>query len=88
MPTSTQTESKLSPGKRASKSASTAAAASAAPRVVSEASSPPPLNLQARQNMIAEAAYYRAEQRAFSPGWELVDWLAAEAEIDPCPRGE
>jgi hypothetical protein len=30
---------------------------------------------------IAEAAYYRAQQRGFSPGYELEDWLAAEAEI-------
>ena len=33
------------------------------------------------QSMIAEAAYYKAQQRAFSPGNELVDWLEAEAEI-------
>jgi len=33
------------------------------------------------QSMIAEAAYYRAQQRAFSPGNELADWLEAEAEI-------
>jgi len=32
--------------------------------------------------MIAEAAYYRAERRAFAPGFEIVDWLAAEAEVD------
>jgi hypothetical protein len=30
---------------------------------------------------IAEAAYYRAEQRGFVPGYELDDWLAAEREI-------
>jgi hypothetical protein len=32
--------------------------------------------------MIAEAAYYRAEQRNFAPGREIEDWLAAELEID------
>jgi hypothetical protein len=32
--------------------------------------------------MIAEAAYYRAEQRGFEPGRELEDWHAAETEID------
>jgi hypothetical protein len=32
--------------------------------------------------MIAEAAYYRAEQRGFEPGSELDDWLAAEIEVD------
>lgn len=35
-----------------------------------------------RRAMIAQAAYYRAEQRGFAPGAELEDWLAAEAEID------
>jgi hypothetical protein len=34
-----------------------------------------------REQMIAEAAYYRAEQRGFAPGRELDDWIAAEAEI-------
>ena len=34
-----------------------------------------------RQQMIAEAAYYRAERRGFEPGHELEDWLAAEAEV-------
>ena len=28
---------------------------------------------------IAESAYYKAEARGFSPGHELDDWLAAEA---------
>jgi hypothetical protein len=34
-----------------------------------------------RHEMIAKAAYYRAERRGFAPGAELEDWLAAEAEI-------
>lgn len=34
-----------------------------------------------RQQMIAEAAYYRAESRGFAPGGELADWLQAEANI-------
>lgn len=33
---------------------------------------------------IAEAAYYRAEKRGFEPGYDLDDWLAAEAEITGC----
>jgi hypothetical protein len=36
---------------------------------------------QTRQRMIAEAAYYRAQQRGFAPGGELQDWLDAEAEF-------
>jgi hypothetical protein len=35
-----------------------------------------------RQRLIAEAAYFRAEQRGFVPGCEIEDWLAAELEID------
>jgi hypothetical protein len=34
-----------------------------------------------RSAMTAESAYYRAERRGFTPGHELEDWLAAEAEI-------
>lgn len=36
----------------------------------------------ARRQMIAAAAYRRAELRGFAPGREVNDWLAAEAEID------
>ena len=35
-----------------------------------------------RAAMIAEAAYYAAEQRNFQPGDELSDWLAAERIVD------
>ena len=35
-----------------------------------------------RQAMIAEAAYFRAEKRGFTPGEEMNDWLTAEAEIE------
>jgi hypothetical protein len=35
-----------------------------------------------KHHLIAEAAYYRAEQRSFTPGNELEDWLNAEAEIE------
>jgi len=33
-----------------------------------------------RLSRIAESAYYKAEARGFSSGFELDDWLAAEAE--------
>ncbi|HVA36502.1 MAG TPA: DUF2934 domain-containing protein [Candidatus Dormibacteraeota bacterium] len=35
-----------------------------------------------RRTMIAEAAYFIAEHRGFSPGCELDDWLEAEREVD------
>ena len=35
-----------------------------------------------RHQMISEAAYFRAERRAFAAGGEVEDWVEAEAEID------
>lgn len=32
--------------------------------------------------LIAEAAYYRALKRGFTPGCEMDDWLQAEAEVN------
>jgi len=40
------------------------------------------VNGEDRHNMIATAAYYRAERRGFNAGCETEDWLEAEAEID------
>ena len=37
---------------------------------------------QERHHMIEEAAYYRAEHRAFHGGDPVEDWLAAESEVD------
>lgn len=43
------------------------------------------------EEMIAVAAYFRAEQRGFAPGDELDDWFQAEAEYlcraDPVGKG-
>jgi hypothetical protein len=41
-----------------------------------------PPSIPGREQMIAEAAYYRAERRNFAGGREMDDWLAAEEEID------
>ncbi|HXH64950.1 MAG TPA: DUF2934 domain-containing protein [Mariprofundaceae bacterium] len=38
--------------------------------------------VEIRRQMIAEAAYYHAEQRGFATGNEMQDWLEAEKEID------
>jgi len=35
-----------------------------------------------RHEMVAVAAYYRAERRGFAPGGAEQDWLAAERDID------
>jgi len=34
-----------------------------------------------RAEMVRMAAYFRAELRGFAPGYEVDDWLAAEAEV-------
>lgn len=39
------------------------------------------LSAQERERFIAQAAYYRAEKRGFAPGFELQDWVEAEAEV-------
>jgi hypothetical protein len=43
--------------------------------------SPTEVSSEARWQMIAEAAYHKAEKRGFM-GDPVDDWLAAEAEID------
>ena len=35
-----------------------------------------------RRQMIAEAAYFRAERRGFSGGDSVGDWIEGEAEVD------
>jgi hypothetical protein len=37
---------------------------------------------EARDALIAEAAYFRSAHRGFEPGHEVDDWLAAESDID------
>jgi hypothetical protein len=32
--------------------------------------------------MIRMAAYFKAEKRAFAPGFEMQDWADAEHEVD------
>jgi len=52
----------------------------AQPLIAAEAK--PALDPEMRRQMIASAAYYRAEKRGFNGGSEFEDWLDAEAEID------
>lgn len=35
-----------------------------------------------RHRRISEAAYYRAQQRGFSPGQEHDDWVESEKDVD------
>lgn len=41
----------------------------------------PEISSEEIRRQVAEAAYYRALQRGFTPGKELEDWLHAEAQI-------
>lgn len=41
----------------------------------------PALNAEERNRLVARAAYFRAEKRGFAPGYELQDWVEAEAEV-------
>lgn len=81
--------------KAASKTASTAPTASAKRGKTSAAAAPLKLSdhqgslrqlatvsEDKRQDMIREAAYYKAEKRNFAPGHDAEDWAAAEREID------
>ena len=47
----------------------------------SAAASVPQQDAAERQVMIAEAAYFIAEQRGFTAGDQVSDWLQAEREI-------
>ncbi len=40
------------------------------------------VNEEQRRQMIAEAAYFRAERRGFDGGDSVADWIEAEAEVD------
>ena len=40
-----------------------------------------PITTKNSHDSIAEAAYYKAEKRGFTAGYELVDWLEAEHEL-------
>ncbi len=41
----------------------------------------PAICLPDRDAKIAELAYYKAENRGFTPGYELEDWLEAEQDF-------
>lgn len=56
--------------------------------VVAVAAAPrPALDPELRARMVETAAYFRAERRGFTPGYEVEDWLAAEAEIESLVGG-
>ena len=52
------------------------------PRQTEESRAPAFVGPMPRDEMVAQAAYFRAEHRGFLPGYELGDWLGAEAELN------
>jgi hypothetical protein len=47
-----------------------------------------PVSHEERWRMVAEAAYYIAQQRGFAGGDPHADWLAAEQQVDARLRAE
>ena len=56
----------------------TAVQEQAAPSPQPQPRAPTPVEIY---EMIAEAAYYRAQKRDFAPGLEAEDWREAEADV-------
>ena len=56
--------------------------------VPSEQIDAPLSDVEARQQEIAQSAYYRAQAREFSSGAELGDWFEAERDIASRSAGE
>jgi hypothetical protein len=75
-----ETKSRPRPRKTAAKTvARKAAPEKAAPEKRPRKASPTvPVD---RDTMVRTDAYFRAERRGFVPGYEIDDWLAAEAEV-------
>jgi hypothetical protein len=72
----------MGPKKGNAKTASRAPAEARTPKPVTGDPGKPPADPEARRRMIEERAYYLAQQRDFTPGYEMEDWLAAEREVD------
>jgi len=89
----TQKERRAAPRKPGSSRADARADTAAAPRSPVQAREMPASPAQRRdapaeqpapediRRRIEMAAYLRAKQRGFTPGYELEDWLKAEAEV-------
>ena len=78
--TKQSTVKKSGSGKVASKK--TATVAKAKPAASAKKAGPRVISAEQRAGMIAEAAFYRAENRGFAGGDPRADWISAEAEID------
>ena len=61
--------------------------ATAAPQSSAVPACPRTVDARTRHELIAQAAYFRAQHRGFEAGHEFEDWCAAEAEIDAALGG-
>jgi hypothetical protein len=73
-------KSKIAAPRQDARSVSPAIISTTVTKVARQA--PQSLTVEERHALIAEAAYYLAEQRHFEPGHEEEDWLAAEVQVD------
>jgi hypothetical protein len=71
------------PPKTASKTAKSQPAAkpAAKPQTTFSGNAQAEVSPEELRKLILEAAYFRAKQRGFTPGYELEDWIEAEAEV-------
>lgn len=69
------------PAAAATKPAATRKAAAPRKTATPAAARPSRTDEPERGELVRLAAYFRAERRGFAPGYELEDWLAAEAEV-------
>lgn len=52
-----------------------------APETSASKAAGPSMSPEERRRLVESAAYFRAEKRGFAPGFELEDWIEAEAEV-------
>jgi len=83
-----KTATKTKTIKKPTKTAKKASTAKSTTRKSSTSKSTSTIDHSRRQQMIAEAAYYNALQRGFSPGNDMDDWLIAEAQVDKALSGK
>ncbi|HWW21428.1 MAG TPA: DUF2934 domain-containing protein [Steroidobacteraceae bacterium] len=81
MPTQ-PTPTSRSPRRSTAKTAATKSTGTTGSRAADATAPAKGIDPEDRRALIEQAAYFRAENRNFAPGFEVQDWLSAEAEVD------
>ena len=81
MPAATKPTLKSKALAKSGNTASSKRAGKSAPVTGSSKVDAPSISAGERQRLVERAAYFRAEKRGFAPGFELQDWVEAEAEV-------